>query len=241
MYKKEKAMALIICPECGHEVSDTAESCPKCGYSIYKNIQIQKVQNRKTEIQQEKNCYYNQKFKEIFDSISLPSEPSNQEIKDIKFAIIISSILFFITLLISVICFFFSSIEDWLIFIDLVILGIVIYLRVFKLPKVKYEYECLLDNYYNIIKNPETYKKEITEKILKNDTKLIEYELMQDSLERKKSTKDVLKYTPHCPTCGSPNIEKISISQKITGDFFWGFKSQNVRNQFHCKNCGYKW
>ena len=64
---------------------------------------------------------------------------------------------------------------------------------------------------------------------------------MQDSLERKKSTKDVLKYTPHCPTCGSPNIEKISISQKITGDFLFGFKSQNVRKQFRCKNCGYKW
>lgn len=27
-------MALINCPECGHDVSDTAESCPNCGYSI---------------------------------------------------------------------------------------------------------------------------------------------------------------------------------------------------------------
>lgn len=29
-------MALITCPECGHSVSDTAESCPKCGYDISK-------------------------------------------------------------------------------------------------------------------------------------------------------------------------------------------------------------
>ncbi len=27
-------MALIKCPECGQEVSDTAKSCPKCGYRI---------------------------------------------------------------------------------------------------------------------------------------------------------------------------------------------------------------
>lgn len=27
-------MALIKCPECGHEVSDKAESCPNCGYKI---------------------------------------------------------------------------------------------------------------------------------------------------------------------------------------------------------------
>ena len=25
-------MALIKCPECGHDVSDTAASCPNCGY-----------------------------------------------------------------------------------------------------------------------------------------------------------------------------------------------------------------
>ena len=27
-------MALIICPECGKEISDTARSCPNCGYPI---------------------------------------------------------------------------------------------------------------------------------------------------------------------------------------------------------------
>ena len=27
-------MELITCPECGHEVSDTAETCPNCGYRL---------------------------------------------------------------------------------------------------------------------------------------------------------------------------------------------------------------
>ena len=27
-------MALIRCPECNHEVSDTAETCPHCGYRL---------------------------------------------------------------------------------------------------------------------------------------------------------------------------------------------------------------
>lgn len=30
-------MALINCPECGHEVSDKAEECPKCGYPLIKS------------------------------------------------------------------------------------------------------------------------------------------------------------------------------------------------------------
>lgn len=28
-------MALIKCPECGKEISDTAKSCPNCGYKIH--------------------------------------------------------------------------------------------------------------------------------------------------------------------------------------------------------------
>lgn len=36
-------MALINCPECGNEVSDTAEKCPKCGYKIKKNQQVNKI------------------------------------------------------------------------------------------------------------------------------------------------------------------------------------------------------
>lgn len=31
-------MALIHCPECNHEVSDTAKKCPNCGYKIIKQI-----------------------------------------------------------------------------------------------------------------------------------------------------------------------------------------------------------
>lgn len=34
-------MALISCPECSKEVSDSAESCPNCGYSIFKHLKSQ--------------------------------------------------------------------------------------------------------------------------------------------------------------------------------------------------------
>ena len=35
-------MALINCPECNHEVSDTATICPNCGFALRKDINIQK-------------------------------------------------------------------------------------------------------------------------------------------------------------------------------------------------------
>lgn len=49
------------------------------------------------------------------------------------------------------------------------------------------------------------------------------------------------KCIPKCPTCGSTNIEKISVSKKMKGSFLFGFLSSDVRNTMHCKNCGYKW
>lgn len=36
-------MALIKCPECGKEASDTANNCPNCGYNIKKHFMKQKV------------------------------------------------------------------------------------------------------------------------------------------------------------------------------------------------------
>lgn len=29
-------MALIECPECKKEISDTAKTCPNCGYELHK-------------------------------------------------------------------------------------------------------------------------------------------------------------------------------------------------------------
>lgn len=46
---------------------------------------------------------------------------------------------------------------------------------------------------------------------------------------------------PKCPTCGSTNIEKISVGKKIGGSFLFGIFSSDVRNTMHCKDCGAKW
>ncbi len=42
-------MALIKCPECGKEVSDTAKMCVNCGYNIEAMVKAQKKEIRKQE------------------------------------------------------------------------------------------------------------------------------------------------------------------------------------------------
>lgn len=49
------------------------------------------------------------------------------------------------------------------------------------------------------------------------------------------------KYVPKCPTCGSPDIEKISGTSKAVSFALFGVFSSKVRHQFKCKNCGYEW
>lgn len=46
---------------------------------------------------------------------------------------------------------------------------------------------------------------------------------------------------PKCPTCGSSNIEKISLGKKAVRGALFGLFSSDVRKTMLCKNCGAKW
>ncbi|MEY8339465.1 zinc-ribbon domain-containing protein [Lachnospiraceae bacterium 62-35] len=46
---------------------------------------------------------------------------------------------------------------------------------------------------------------------------------------------------PKCPTCGSTDIEKISLTKKAFGGAMFGIFSSDIRNSMHCRNCGAKW
>lgn len=46
---------------------------------------------------------------------------------------------------------------------------------------------------------------------------------------------------PHCPTCNSTNIKKISGLSKAGSVAIFGIFSQKVKKQMHCNNCGYEW
>lgn len=46
---------------------------------------------------------------------------------------------------------------------------------------------------------------------------------------------------PHCPTCNSTNIKRISTASKAVGVGLFGLFSKTARSQFECKDCGYKW
>lgn len=49
-------IALIKCPECGREISDTAEKCPNCGYPLIEETPYPiSTEEQETEIQKDRN------------------------------------------------------------------------------------------------------------------------------------------------------------------------------------------
>lgn len=92
----------------------------------------------------------------------------------------------------------------------------------------------------------EDYQKQVQKKIELNQ-RLNDYEKQKmleqqaKNLARMQKEKDKQNCIPKCPTCGSTNIEKISVSKKAFGGAMFGIFSSDVRNTMHCKNCGYKW
>jgi hypothetical protein len=86
--------------------------------------------------------------------------------------------------------------------------------------------------------------------VKKNQNKATAYDTkikaeIQEKLdeERRKAEEEAAKpvYTPKCPTCGSPDLEKIGTASKVLDVAFWGFASGKAKKTFHCNNCGYEW
>lgn len=120
---------------------------------------------------------------------------------------------------------------------------------------------CLMTNYRRWIAADENGKKEILSKINQPkeykpmygpgnhpeylveadrvDAEIRKYLAEQGNKPPEK--KPTPKYVPKCPTCGSPDIEKISGTSKAVSFALFGVFSSKVRHQFKCKNCGYEW
>lgn len=47
--------------------------------------------------------------------------------------------------------------------------------------------------------------------------------------------------TPHCPTCGSTNIEKITATSKVVDTVVFGLFGTKRHKSFRCNSCGYEW
>lgn len=49
------------------------------------------------------------------------------------------------------------------------------------------------------------------------------------------------EFVPHCPTCGSPRVRRVSLSSRVISVSLVGYASKSAGKSFKCANCGYMW
>lgn len=72
----------------------------------------------------------------------------------------------------------------------------------------------------------------------------IEFQLKMSQFKANLSQTKTVKENsniPHCPTCGSEKLSKVSTMSKAGSVFMFGLLSQKVKKTWHCDNCGYEW
>ena len=97
-------------------------------------------------------------------------------------------------------------------------------------------------------RSPKSFKEITNEYVIPND----DFEVVCFKCGVKHTSSVIVKETepvksqpvcniPKCPTCGSPQIERISTLTKATSFGFFGVFSRDFNKTFHCKKCNYRW
>lgn len=91
---------------------------------------------------------------------------------------------------------------------------------------------------YDIILSKKYGGNQFSECAYRHRLSLIKQENKNQSINHQPSQQPSI---PHCPTCNSTNIKRISAASKAVGVGLFGIFSKTARSQFECKDCGYKW
>jgi len=201
---------LIKCPECGREnVSDTAATCPDCGYEI--KTYFEKI--RQKEIQEAKYKEAQQKHMEDVaaraTAVHVPTKRPSMNIY------LYGSILCGIFTIISII------VQFWLGMLFLAVATWVYYSL--GMDKLKARQKI-----YDMHKqDTEQYQKQI---ILLQDSEKAQVEAIRNY-------KNLNLTNAKCPICGSSNIKKISTINKVVSTEMLGLASNKIGKQWHCNSC----
>lgn len=217
-------MALIKCPECGREnVSDSAATCPTCGFGIkayYDSLKEEELKRKQYEDEQEK-------FKQRMSQVEMPEIPI-KKFEDITLVIFCFSMtLLVISILLSIILIITNSYDVTAITICSIpfTLGIIgIYLMI---EKRNMEYQQKLKMYNIAMKDFERYKR-----MMVND---------QDMKERMKLNVQTSSIVLKCPICNSTNVKRISTLNRAVSIHMTGLASGKIGKQYKCNSCKHMW
>lgn len=251
-------MALVKCPECGREnVSNTAESCPSCGYGIKAHFEREEKKRAEEIIRKQqqsridsRSAEKEQKYREYeheirarqqeIDAITEPKKPNfflglfEKQVRTLSFFILIGP---WITLLFCKL----AGVDNMLLLLYIVLgwLATPIWLFIcygdYKSDVARYKEEL---NLYN--RNRKEWEKQ-KERQKANIAEMYRYRA--DNEVEQKYAPPAPKPTSQlkCPVCGSDNIERITTIDRGVSVAMVGLASGKIGKQYKCKKCKHMW
>lgn len=208
-------MSLIVCPECKNEISEYASSCPHCGCPM--DVIKQNTSNQKIE-----NCIIDGKTFNLSSAKNLILNGKFSEgVNDIENITNLNS----------------KNARDLGMAIKLSSKVPLVYPMDIKDAPLQADgtlKECPVcyDKYNNNVDFcPKCCVKLNTKPIIKR------YGIMKPSYKVIQTE----SYLPKCPTCGSPDVEKIGGFERGVSVFTIGIFSKKINKSYKCNNCGYMW
>ena len=216
-------MALIKCPECGKEkVSDTADSCPECGFGIksyYNDLKNEEAKRLNIE----------KKKEDFLQSLEMPEEPVKEmcSYETRQVLIGVGMILFGGISALIYIQGRVYSIPFLLFFFILICIGISQIYNAYSSLNIRYKQ--LMEVYNESLKDESKYKQNKLEEFME-----IENYIENSNNERILNNNEEKKIK--CPKCGSTQITAGKRGYKVTTGMIG---SSTVLNT--CMKCGHQW
>lgn len=240
-------MALIKCPECGKEnISDSATTCPFCGYGIKEHFDLinqkeafdEKKQKDREKIQKQ----YEDELQRI-NKMYHPSKPSwiATIFKRINWIFVPASFLTLLMILCIILsfCGIAEEIDFW-IFFGAAFFGFIAF-ATWKI--IKDEYDRALDKYENWDTYIERLKNDATNQY---DTRINDLESRKFEAQTSVTPSETVPiprptYGLKCPVCGSSNVKRISNTSRAISVELMGLASLKIAKQYQCKDCKHMW
>lgn len=211
-------MALVKCPECGREnVSDSAESCPDCGYGIKKHYEDIK----KKQEEEERNKLFEEEYKKREEARQVELEVRAQSVyipshRPIMTAWQVGGVVAIVLGILMIIC--------RLRLFAIILIGYGVILIYGEMDNLHSRQKIYDDNIHDL----DTYRKEM---VKQQD---FENAVMRMAQNMKTNANS---YGVKCPYCQSTNVKKISITSRAVSVGAVGVASGKIGKQWHCNNC----
>lgn len=219
-------MALIKCPECQHEVSEHAASCPNCGFGIKEHFDAIKEHQRKLEIFNTQEEIRQKQREERINNVSALESPR----------ITVPIVLFILSIIFVLGGIKLLSASDWDVeysvshgdgnphFYGAVGIITAICLLGYGI--------CLFKKRIDEYKLSQSDLRKYQEQVIKKEDEVQRY---IESQIREKERQDAMK--PECPYCHSKNTSKITMTSKAVNTAMFGILGEKRKHQWHCNNC----